>query len=182
MDRQEMALLVAGGAVVLAVVVVVVAGLLAARSRRRLARELVTSREDVATLRGQVEDLSRRLDTAPGAPAPAPGPAREFLITTLPDAPAGSELAVPDEEPVPVVSAGRFASVAVGESVVRLLSLGYGVRRALSPENRNRIRFEMRQEVKRARRQRRRDLRDAKRHLRAQQSGGERADLRSDAA
>ena len=28
----------------------------------------------------------------------------------------------------------------------------------------------------------RRDLRDAKRHLRAQQSGGERADLRSDAA
>ncbi len=35
-----------------------------------------------------------------------------------------------------------------------LLSLGYGVRRALSAENRNRIRFEMRREVKRARRQR----------------------------
>lgn len=181
MDRQEMALLVAGGAVVLAVVVAVVAGILVVRARRRLAREMVASREDVATLRGQLEDLSRRLDAAPAAPA-APGPAREFLITTLPDTPAGSELAVPGGEPVPVVSAGRFASVAVGESVVRLLSLGYGVRRALSPENRNRIRFEMRQEVKRARRQRRRDLRDAKRHLRAQQSGGERADLRSDAA
>ena len=47
-----------------------------------------------------------------------------------------------------------------------MLSLGYGVRRALSAENRNRIRFEMRREVKRARRQRRRDLKEAKRHLR----------------
>ncbi len=64
------------------------------------------------------------------------------------------------------LTAGRFASVAVGESLVRVLSLGYGVRRALSAENRNRIRFEMRREVKRARRQRRRDLKEAKRHLR----------------
>jgi hypothetical protein len=181
MDRQEMALLAAGVVVALAVVVVLVTGVLVSRARRRLARELVSSREDVATLRGQVEDLSRRLGDAPGAPAAGATPPREFLITTLPGAPS-SDLAVPDDEPAPVVSAGRFASVAVGESVVRLLSLGYGVRRALSPENRNRIRFEMRQEVKRARRQRRRDLRDAKRHLRAQQSGGERADLRSDAA
>ena len=175
-----MALLVAGVVVVLAVVVAVVAGVLVTRARRRLARELVSSREDVASLRDQVEDLSRRLGDAP-APAAGATPPREFLITTLPDAPR-SDLAVPDDEQAPVVSAGRFASVAVGESVVRLLSLGYGVRRALSPENRNRIRFEMRQEVKRARRQRRRDLRDAKRHLRAQQPGGERADLRSDAA
>jgi len=51
---------------------------------------------------------------------------------------------------------------------VRLVSLGYGVRRALSAENRNRIRFEMRREVKRARKQRRRDLKEAKRHLRAE--------------
>jgi hypothetical protein len=180
MDRQEMTLLVAGVVVVLTAVVALVAGVLVARARRRLARELAGSREDVASLRAQVEELSHRLGADPGAPAPGATHPREFLITTLPDGP-GSEVAVPDE-PAPAVAAGRFASVAVGESVVRLLSLGYGVRRALSPENRNRIRFEMRQEVKRARRQRRRDLRDAKRHLRAQQSGGERADLRSDAA
>jgi hypothetical protein len=47
-----------------------------------------------------------------------------------------------------------------------VLSFGYGVRRALSAENRNRIRFEMRREVKSARRQRRRDVKEAKRHLR----------------
>jgi hypothetical protein len=47
-----------------------------------------------------------------------------------------------------------------------VLSFGYGVRRALSAENRNRIRFEMRREVKASRRRRRRDLKEAKRHLR----------------
>jgi hypothetical protein len=177
MDRQQMALLVAGVAVALAVVVTAV---LVGRGRRRLARELGASREDVASLRGQVEDLSRRLDaTRPSAAADRAAEAsREFVITTLPDDSAADATA----GELTVSSAGGFASVALAESVVRLLSLGYGVRRALSPENRNRIRFEMRQEVKRARRQRRRDLRDAKRHLRAQHSGGERADLRSDAA
>ena len=65
------------------------------------------------------------------------------------------------------VSAGQFASAALGESLVRVVSLGHGVRRALSAENRNRIRFEVRREVKRSRRQRRRDLKEAKRHLRA---------------
>ncbi len=57
--------------------------------------------------------------------------------------------------------------MALGESLVRVLSLGYGVRRALSAENRNRIRFEMRREVRRSRKQRRRDLRTAARTLRA---------------
>jgi hypothetical protein len=66
------------------------------------------------------------------------------------------------------VGAG-FVSVAAGESLVRVVSLAYGVRRALSPESRNRIRFEMRREVKRARKQRRRDVRAAQRHLRTAQ-------------
>jgi hypothetical protein len=48
----------------------------------------------------------------------------------------------------------------------------------MTPENRNRIRFEMQREVKRARRQRRRDLKEAKRHLRT----GQRTELTEDAA
>ncbi len=55
------------------------------------------------------------------------------------------------------------------ESVVQAASLVAGLRRALAPETRNRIRFEMRQEVKRARRQRRADLRQARRELEARQ-------------
>ncbi len=168
---------------VVAVVLAATATLVVAGARRRLERELATSRTDVDRLREQVQKLTQRID-APGPPsgrspgADERGESREFVITSLPDGSIG-EVAVPD---APRVDAGRFASLAVSESVVRLVSLGHGVRRALSPESRNRIRFEMRQEVKRARRRRRRDLKAAKRHLRAQQPGGEPADLRSDAA
>jgi len=73
-----------------------------------------------------------------------------------------------EERPLPAapLSGRDFAAVAMTESVVRLASLTHGVRRALSPENRNRIRFEMGREVKRSRRQRRRDVKEARRHLR----------------
>ena len=55
------------------------------------------------------------------------------------------------------------------ETVVKAASLGHGVRRALAPETRNRIRFEMRREVRRARKQRRADLKEARRDLHARQ-------------
>ena len=45
------------------------------------------------------------------------------------------------------------------ETVVQTASLLHGLRRALSPETRNRIWFEMRREVKRSRKQRRAELR-----------------------
>jgi hypothetical protein len=54
----------------------------------------------------------------------------------------------------------------VGESLVRLVSLAYGVRRALSAENRNRIGFEVRREVRRARKRRRREEKQGRRYLR----------------
>jgi hypothetical protein len=59
------------------------------------------------------------------------------------------------------------------ETVVQAASLAHGLRRALAPEMRNRIRFEMRREVKRSRKQRRADLKAARREWEARQ----RADL-----
>ena len=67
-------------------------------------------------------------------------------------------------------SAADFVGLAVGESLVRAVSLGHGVRRALSAENRHRIRFEVRREVRRSRRQRRIDVKQARRHLRSQEA------------
>jgi outer membrane murein-binding lipoprotein Lpp len=152
------------------VVAVVVAVLVSRAARRRWQAQLDAARADVEALTARVDDLVDHrapAETATkAAREPVPGPP-EFVITSLPDGtvprhadlevarPAGAQL-----------TAGQFASVAVGESLVRVLSFGYGVRRALSAENRNRIRFEMRREVKHARRQRRRDLKEAKRHLR----------------
>jgi hypothetical protein len=167
MDSGLSWLLLAGLAVVLVAVAaawraVVTAG----RARRRLADELAASREELAAVQRRLDGLARRVP-----PAAQP---QEFVITTAgsPDAPGGparpdglDKLDQPGQEPL---SARQFASVAVGESLVTLVSFGYGVRRALSAENRNRIAFEMRREVRRARKQRRRDLKEAKRHLRAQ--------------
>ena len=66
-----------------------------------------------------------------------------------------------------------FADIVARESVIKVAGLAAGLRRALAPEIRNRIRFEMRREVLRARKQRRAELKAALRDFRAR----ERADL-----
>jgi len=62
-----------------------------------------------------------------------------------------------------------FADVVLKETVVKAASLAHGVRRGLAPATRNRIRFEMKQEVRRSRKQRRADLKAAQRDLHARQ-------------
>jgi hypothetical protein len=111
------------------------------------------------------------------APAQRQQPARpgeEYVITTLATVPATPSTST--AEPT-AVSGSEFLSVAVGESLVRIVCLAHGVRRAVSAESRNRIRFEMRREVKRSRKQRRRDVRAAQQHLRTHP-----VDLAEDAA
>ena len=69
----------------------------------------------------------------------------------------------------PVVAAPLFADLVLRESVVQAASLAAGLRRALAPETRHRVRLEMRREVKRARKQRRSDLRAFRRDRDARQ-------------
>lgn len=176
--NQALLVTLAAGAVLVVVGLAAVL-LLTVSGRRRLQTELDSARADVDALRARVDGLTRApADDATSSEAARAG--REYLITSLPEeAEPGSALAVPQAQPpTRSLSAGQFASVAVGESLVKVLSFGYGVRRALSAENRNRIRFEIRREVKRSRKQRRRDVREAKRYLRAEQ----RTDLTEDAA
>jgi hypothetical protein len=94
--------------------------------------------------------------------APALSVDEEYVITRL-----GS----PDDVDTPVEhpDARLFADLVLRESVVKAASFAHGVRRGLSPENRNRIWFEMRREVKRARKQRKADEREAVREWKARQ-------------
>jgi hypothetical protein len=85
----------------------------------------------------------------------------EFVITRL-----GVE---PESDPVPTVEPRLFADLVLRESVVKAAALAYGVRRGLAPANRNRIWFEMRREVKRARKERKAEEREAIREWRARQ-------------
>ena len=142
-------------------------------ARRRTDEQLAQARAETAALRDRVEAIAaeRAAERASEQRSRVPGPeardgsVREYRITSL---------STETDRSAEVARAGEltrtgFAQVALGESLVRVLSLGYGVRRALSPEVRDRIRFQVRQEVRRSRRGRREELREARRRLRTEQ-------------
>jgi hypothetical protein len=127
------------------------------RTRSRTERAVSAARAETAALRLEVEALERRLERAtPREPAP------EFVITHL-----GEDEAT--GAPPARIESALFADLVLRETVVKAASLAHGVRRALDPETRNRIRFEMRRELKRARKQRRVDTRQARREWEARQ-------------
>jgi hypothetical protein len=120
-------------------------------------------------LSGRINGLERRLAApspsgdhlrSPDEPRPAPAP--EYVITRVGEP-------EPEPEPVPTVAAPVFADMVLRETVVQTASIFHGLRRALAPETRNRIRFHMRQEVKRSRKQRRTELREVRREWAARQ-------------
>ncbi len=162
---------------VLLLVCLVLAGAVAALV---VALRTVAARLDAIEARGPLRDASSlgssgQVATGASVPSstsepPAPVPvasAEEFVITRL-----GIE---PESDPVPTVEPRLFADLVLRESVVKAAALAYGVRRGLSPANRNRIWFEMRREVKRARKERKAEEREAIREWRARR----RADVRS---
>ena len=180
---MESASLLAVAAAGVAFVVALLALALSLAGRRRADRERDAAHREVEQLRTRCEQLSARVSGAESAVAAGPGDRgdhRGYVITSLTDAPGAPAEpgSAADPRPVPAfaapLTAGVFASQAAGESLVRVVSLGYGVRRALSPENRDRIRSAMRREVRRSRKERRVDLKEAKRHLRAQRSDPDR--------
>lgn len=161
---------VVASAVALLLLAVVLALLVVRSQRRAVARveaALAGARADADALRAHVDAVERRL-APPATPATA-----EYKITMLGEAaeaePAADGAGVPA---VPVVDAPLFADLVLRESVVQAASLAAGLRRALAPETRNRIRFEMRREVKRARKQRRADTRRARLELEARRRAG----------
>ncbi len=155
-------LLMATAAVATALVVVLAVALVRAlRHRRRVEQSLAAARDELTSVQRRLDGLARRVETR------AVQDEQEYVITTAGDLEVAP---TPDRAPAQSLpeplSARQFASVAMGESLVTLLSLGHGLRRALSAENRNRIGFEMRREVRRSRKQRKEDIKQARRHLR----------------
>jgi len=142
------------GAAAIAAVVAVLALVALGRARGEAARETAELRE--------------RLDAVEqGLRAPVEAPAgradEEYVITRL-----GELEPLPDEAAVPVrLAPPAFADAVLRETVVQTAALVQGVRRALAPETRNRIRFEMRREVKRSRKVRKAEVKEALREYRA---------------
>jgi outer membrane murein-binding lipoprotein Lpp len=148
--RDQAVLLAVGGLIVVCVFLVV--ALVSGRAKAARAAS------DLAELRARLDLLEHRPAAMPAARAAAPV---EFVITDLGRA---------DPAPEPVHLDGpAFTDLVLKETVVKAASFAQGLRRGLAPATRNRIRFEMRQEVRRARKQRRADLKAAQRDLHARQ-------------
>ncbi len=140
-------------------VLLVLASLLAVvlRGRAESRRELASALAETAELRRRLDALSEQLERTT-ALENARSAEAAYVITD-----AGTP------RPEPTVPDRVVLSATVGEPLVKAVSFGHGVRRALSAESRNRIWFEMRREVRRARKQRRREMKEAWRRIRAEE-------------
>jgi hypothetical protein len=125
------------------------------RSRAAARRALATSHAETELLRQRLEALEERLDSTSASLSDTRD---SYLITD-----AGLE------KPQPNVPDRVVLSATFGEPLVKVVAFGHGLARALSPESRNRIWFEMKREVRRARKQRRRETKEAWRAMRADQ-------------
>jgi hypothetical protein len=145
------------------------------QTRAGLAAELAALRAELEKLEARRSVPSPGLGTAGAASSTSDD--HEYVITRLGE--PGERAA----EPAPPSLEGRlFADIVLRESVVKAASFAYGVRRGLSPANRNRIWFEMRREVRRARKDRKAEEREAIREWRARQRAAVRDRSREDDA
>ena len=143
----------------LALVVVLVLALLAVllRDRARVHAELAATRAEAAELRDRIDALAQQVVASRREP-------EEFVITHLgePEADAAQQGALTEDQRID----GRlFADLVLRETVVKAAALGHGVRRAMAPETRNRIRFEIKREVRRSRKARKEETRQVRREM-----------------
>lgn len=135
------------------------------RVRQETDELLASTAHDAEELRVQLADLDEALkrqaalsvaSTLPDRVPVAVVDDREYLITDL-------HRSRGPQVPARIVPAPMFADILLRESVIKTAALASGLRRALSPEVRNRIRFEMKREIKRSRKDRKLMLRAARR-------------------
>lgn len=144
------------------------------RTRARDEEVLANAAADVDTLREELDALQARLHDEAAQLEEARRSLRladltivddhEYQITELGRRKAAGPLAV-----MPAVPGTQFVDLMLRESLIRTASIAAGLRRALAPEVRNRIRFEMKREVKRSRKQRKADMKQARREWEARQ-------------
>lgn len=134
-------------------------------------RAATTARRAAAAARAQAERVTDLEAAAATAASPPVTTGREPSLTThtftqvdhLEADAAQIETTVVAER----IDGRLFADIVARETVVKAASWSHGIRRALTPESRNRIRFQVRQEAKRAGRERRAEMKEALRHYRA---------------
>jgi hypothetical protein len=155
---MESAILGAIGGAVVALLLVALVAVLRRRNRTRADLEamLAAAQHEADYLRARLEELTGFLTLAQDRSEPT------YVITD-----AGVPRPVVPEEDQIRVADRLVLSATMGEPLVKVAAFGHGLRRALSPESRNRIWFEMRKEVRAARKRRKQLLKQYQRDVRA---------------
>ena len=143
-----------------ALVALLVAVLAVTVARRAVARFEALARE----VRAVMPSPEAGTETALAA---EPEPVDETAAFVITD--AGADRPADDDRSVlPERIDGRlFVDIVARETLVKAASWGHGLRRALAPETRNRIRFEVRQQARQSRKDRKVEMREALREYRA---------------
>ncbi|WP_344044573.1 hypothetical protein [Nocardioides panacihumi] len=141
--------------------VAAIAGIVAVLALVALRRARLEAAGQVAALLERLDAVESRLQE--DVQGPVVRTEHEYVITRL-----GELESAPAQASAPVrLAPPAFADAVLRETVVQTASLLQGVRRALAPETRYRIRFEMKRELKRSRKLRKLEAKEALREYRA---------------
>jgi hypothetical protein len=155
--------------------------MLLAAARRGARRRLEEAEASEAELRERLEALEKRLarpEVSRRRRRDEKAAEKEYVITSLGEVEEDGEPAEVEQVVQRTLTAPAFADAVFRETVVHSAALVHGVRRALSPEVRFKIRYEMHREVKRARKDRKSEMREALREYRARQRAAVDEDVR----
>jgi hypothetical protein len=155
------------------------------RSRADLEAMLAAAQRESDDLRQRLEELTGHRDRA-GAATRGPAyleelfgePALENAVERAIERQQAEFVITSAGDPERVVSTVEVPdrlvlSATLGEPMVKVAAFSHGVRRALRAESRNRIWFEMKREVRAARKRRRRLVKDYLRETRARERANE---------
>ena len=167
----------AGAAVTLALVGLVL--LPRSRSRADLIAQIAAAHREADDLRLQLDIARARLEGHTGRRHESHRETPEYVITEVGDAVLVEAhtrpVERPGEPPVEQVEVPDrvVLSATFGAPLVKAAAFTHGLRRALSAESRNRIRFQMRQEVRAARKRRKQAYKQYPRDVRAAERASE---------
>lgn len=127
---------------------------------------IVWGRLHLARMRRELAELRAEIARVEPTPAAQVRPSDEvaYVITDMDQA---ADQQVPAQATPERIDGRLFVDIVARESAVKAASYLHGLRRALAPETRNRIKFEMRRQRRQARKERRVEMREALREYRA---------------
>ncbi|MFT4008553.1 MAG: hypothetical protein QM655_00780 [Nocardioidaceae bacterium] len=157
---------------------VVTFAVLSARVRRQQAEAVSGLTEQLTAARAELMRLGDRIDGLANQGEPSDAYVITGVVAAASDDAGGESALSPEARFVNAVETARPTWVParpVRETLIRGVAFGHGLRRALSADTRDRMVLEFRAELRRSRRQRKAEIKAARKYLRQQRDSDQRS-------